>query len=427
MLELMTTHRRPARRPVLRAPGTPTPRSAHAATVVWLLALIGNFALVVLWLPYAGNGGTELSLLLVAPLMTIYATLGWLILRHRPGHRIGWLLLCTALIAIVFAGGIGIGGTRAETYGPDDFLAGALVTIAVSMLVPLSVIAFGMVPILYPDGRLPGPRWHWPVRAVVAGTLGSTVCFLLAPTVDQQATANNPFAPSGSPPVLTDIAGVLGTATIVAAGVLAVASVVVRFRRGHGDERQQMKWMLAPVFLVVVLNVPTFLGVDLGGVLSVVQAVTLLFIPVAITTAILRYRLYDIDRLISRTIAYSVVLALLVALFALGTLVLQAALEGITQGDTLAVAASTLLAFAAAQPLWRRVRRLVDQRFDRARIDAARTAAAFSDRQRDRVDLQAVIDDVGITVDRVLRPASVGVWLRPDVQPPAVARRPEAT
>jgi predicted ABC-type exoprotein transport system permease subunit len=186
----------------------------------------------------------------------------------------------------------------------------------------------------------------------------------------------------------------------------------VRFRRGHGDERQQLKWMLAPVILVVVLNVPTFLGVNAGDVLSVVQAVVMLLIPVAITAAILRYRLYDIDRLISRTIAYAVVLALLVTLFVLGNLALQGLLEGLTQGDTLAVAASTLVAFAAAQPLWRRVRHLVDQRFDRARIDAARTAEAFTNRQRDRVDLEAVVDDVRETANASLRPASIGVWLR---------------
>ena len=411
----MTTGEQPVQRPSRAASSSlPLRSGARAATIVWLIALVGSVALLVLWLPYAGNGGTELSLLLVAPLMTIYASLGWLILRHRPGHRIGWLLLASALIAIVFTGGIGLGGLRADTYGPDDFLAGAMITIAVSVLIPFFVIAFGMMPILYPDGRLPGPRWRWPVRGVVAGTVVSTTCFLLAPTVDSGAAANNPFAPPGSPAVLSDIAGALGTVTVIVAGVLAVASVIVRFRRGHGDERQQLKWMLAPVVLVIVLNAPTFLGVDVGGVLSVVQVIVMLLIPAAITAAILRYRLYDIDRLISRTIAYSVVTALLVALFALGTLVLQTALEGITQGDTLAVAASTLLAFAAAQPLWRRVRQLVDQRFDRARIDAARTAAAFSDRQRDRVDLEAVIDDVRATADATLRPTSIGVWLRGD-------------
>jgi len=139
----------------------------------------------------------------------------------------------------------------------------------------------------------------------------------------------------------------------------------------------------------------------------------MLLIPLAITAAILRYRLYDIDRLISRTIAYALVSAILVAMFGLGNLVLQAVLANLTQADTLAVAASTLLAFAAAQPVWRRVRRVVDQRFDRARIDAAATAAAFSDRQRDRVDLQAVVDDVRTTANGSLRPTSIGIWLRP--------------
>jgi hypothetical protein len=411
----MTTGEQPVQRPPRAASHSLPPRSSwRVATIVWLIAVLANIGLALLWLPYAGNGGTELSLLLVAPLMIVYASLGWLILRHRPGHRIGWLLLGAALLAIVFAGGIGLGGTRAETHGPDDVLAGASITIAVSMLVPFFVIAFGLMPIVYPDGQLPGPRWRWPVGGVVAGTLISTACFLLAPTVDSGAAANNPFAPPGSPDVLADIAGVLGTITVVIAGVLAVVSVIVRFRRSHGDERQQLKWMVAPVVAVIVLNVPSFLGVDVSDPLPLVQAGVMLMIPVAITAAILRYRLYDIDRLISRTIAYTIVLALLVALFGLGTLVLQAALEGVTQGDTLAVAASTLLAFAAAQPLWRRVRRLVDQRFDRARIDAARTAAAFSDRQRDRVDLEAVVDDVRATASTTLRPASIGVWLRGD-------------
>ena len=385
----------------------------RAATIVWLASLVANVALVALWLPYAASGdGETLSIFLLPPVMVVYASLGWLILRHRPGHRVGWLLLASAPLGIVFAGGIGLGVPLADARGPDDFLAGALVTLAVASLVPLFVLVFAMLPILYPDGHLPGPRWRWPVGAVVAGTLGSTACFLLAPAVDPEAAANNPFAPPGSPAALADVAGVLGAATVVAVGVLAVASVIVRFRRGHGDERQQLKWMLAPVVLVVGLNVPTFLGVYLPAIMSVIQVVVMLLVPVAITMAILRYRLYDIDRLISRTIAYALVTAMLVAVFALGTLVLQAALEGITQGDTLAVAASTLLAFAAAQPLWRRVRRLVDRRFDRAHVDAVRAAAAFSDRQRDRVDLEAVIEDVRVTADATLRPASIGVWLR---------------
>ncbi len=336
---------------------------------MWLVSLLGNIGLLVLWLPYAlaGDEGA-LSIALLSPVMVVYASLGWLILRHRPGHPVGWILLGATTLVIVFAGGIGLGAPLAESRGPDDFLAGALVTVAVAMLVPMFVMTFGMLPILYPDGRLPGPRWRGPVRAVVAGTVLSAAGFLLAPTADPQSAVNNPFAPPGTPAALSDITGVVGTVTAIAAGVLAMASVIVRFRRGHGDERQQLKWMLAPVVVVVAANLPTFLGADVGDLLSVVQVGAMLLVPIAITAAILRYRLYDIDRLISRTIAYAVVTAILVAIFTLGTLVLQTTLEGITQGDTIAVAGSTLIAFAAAQPLWRRVRRLVDRRFDRARI-----------------------------------------------------------
>jgi hypothetical protein len=414
----MTNSERGSGRPVRGAPGATTRRGGiRAATVVWLATLAGNVGLMALWLPYATvGGGVTLSIALLPPVMAVYASLGWLIVRHQPGHRVGWLLLAAAPFAIVFAGGIGLGAPLASARGPYDPLAGALITLAIASLVPLFVMVFGMLPILYPDGHLPGPRWRWPVRAVVAGTVTSAVCFLLAPTADPEASANNPFAPPGAPAQLSDAAGVAGTATVVVVGALAITSVVVRFQRGHGDERQQMKWMLAPVVILVGINLPTFLGANLPDIVLVVQTVCMLLVPVAITAAILRYRLYDIDRLISRTIAYAVVSAILVALFLLGNLVLQAALEGITQGDTLAVAASTLLAFAAAQPLWRRVRRIVDQRFDRARSDGALTLAAFSDRQRDRVDLQAVLDDVCRTADGSLWPTSIGLWLRGDAR-----------
>jgi hypothetical protein len=407
---------RPTRR-AMSAAVVERPEPGHhvrAPTLLWLLTAAGLVGVFLLWLPYASFGGTELSLMLLPPVLLVYASLGWLILRHRPGHLVGWMMMLGGPLGIVFAGGIGLAAPLAEANGPDDALAGALLTLGIASLVPMFVIVIGMIPVLYPDGRLPGPGWRWPVGATLLATITTTVLFLLAPQADQATVARNPFSPPGMPDALTSLAGVLGVTTALMVGALAVASVVVRFRRGRGAERQQLKWMLAPVALVVGLNLPTFLGAQIDNLLSVVQVMVMLLIPVAITTAILRYRLYEIDRLISRTIAYSVVLALLVTLFGLGNLVLQAVLEGITQGDTLAVAGSTLIAFAAAQPLWRRVRRLVDLRFDRARIDAARTAAAFSDRQRDRVDLEAVVNDVRATANDSLRPASVGVWLRGD-------------
>jgi hypothetical protein len=384
----------------------------RAASLVWLVALAGDLAVVALWLPYASSSGNALSFVIVAPVMVVYASLGWLIVRHRPGHRVGWLLLTTPVLMITFALGIGLGTRLADARGSDDPLAGALFTIAVAMLVPLFVLGVAMLPILFPDGRLPGPRWRWPVGAVLLGTGLTSACFVLAPPTDPTAPGN-PFSPPGAPPALYDLAGVLGNVAALLASVLAVAAVVVRFRRGRGDERQQLKWMLAAVALAVGLNIPSFFGLS-SDLLGVAGAIALLLVPVAVTMAILRYRLYDIDRLISRTISYALVTLVLVATFALGDLVLQTLLSTAVQGDTIAIAASTLLTFVLAQPAWRRIRTVVDRRFDRARVDSERAVAAFVERQRDQVDLPSLIADVRSTADASLRPASIGIWLRRD-------------
>ena len=145
-------------------------------------------------------------------------------------------------------------------------------------------------------------------------------------------------------------------------------------------------------------------------------------VPIAIGIAVLRYKLYEIDRLVSRTIGWALVTGVLVAIFAVGVLALQALLAGFTQGQTLAVAASTLTAFALFQPVRRRVQTAVDRRFDRARYDGERTAAAFADRLREQVDLVSLSGDITGTVDTALRPTSIGVWLRAprrDVSRPA--------
>jgi hypothetical protein len=388
----------------------------RTASLVWLVALAGDLAVVALWLPYASSSGNALSFVIVAPVMVVYASLGWLIVRHRPGHRVGWLLLATPVLMITFALGIGLGTRLADARGSDDPLAGALFTIAIATLVPLFVLGVAMLPILFPDGRLPGPRWRWPVGAVLLGTGLTSACFVLAPPTDPTALGN-PFSPPGAPPALYDLAGVLGNVAALLASVLAVAAVVVRFRRGRGDERQQLKWMLAAVALAVGLNIPSFFGLS-SDLLGVAGAIALLLVPVAVTMAILRYRLYDIDRLISRTISYALVTLVLVATFALGDLVLQTLLSTAVQGDTIAIAASTLLTFVLAQPVWRRIRTVVDRRFDRARVDAEGAVAAFVERQRDQVDLPSLIADVRSTADASLRPASIGIWLRRDPERP---------
>ena len=192
--------------------------------------------------------------------------------------------------------------------------------------------------------------------------------------------------------------------------MICVGSLFVRFRRSGAVERQQVKWfLLANAAFLVTLVVAFATFNDAAFVLALVAASG---IPIAAGIAILRYRLWDIDRIVSRTVSWAVISAALVAVFIAGVLALQTVLAGLTQAPTLAVAASTLFAFALFQPLRRRVQRVVDRRFDRARIDAERTAQGFGARLRDEVAIDTIAADLHTTVDRSVRPSTQGLWLR---------------
>ena len=192
--------------------------------------------------------------------------------------------------------------------------------------------------------------------------------------------------------------------------VLGVAAVVTRYRRGSGLERQQLRWLVAAVLLAVV---PLTISIVGGGVNWIVLAFPgVILVPAAVWIAVTRHRLYDIDRLISRGLSWAVLSGLLVAVYAVAVLLLQGVLGDVTQGETLAVAGSTLLAAALFQPLRRRVQTAVDHRFNRAHYDAERTASAFSVRMRDATDLPTVTNDFDVTVRRAIAPSSLGLWLR---------------
>jgi hypothetical protein len=196
-----------------------------------------------------------------------------------------------------------------------------------------------------------------------------------------------------------------------------IAAVAIRYRRGGAVERQQLKWLIA----VTVAAVIAWSIVTVGGLMRTQLLTTIGWyggllafagFPIAIGIAVLRYRLFEIDRIISRTIAWAVVTGVLVAVFAGGVVALQAALVGFTQGETLAVAVSTLVAATLFQPLRWRVQRTVDRRFDRASYDGQRTVEAFAERLRDEVALDAVVADLHATVATSIKPSSFGLWLR---------------
>ena len=214
----------------------------------------------------------------------------------------------------------------------------------------------------------------------------------------------------------------LGFVLLAIAVVLSAASLVLRVRRSAGVARQQLKWFAAAaVFAGLTLAGPaTLFNLAITGdpsaptvkAFEILTMVALLLVPIAVGIAVLRYRLYEIDRLISRTISWAIVTGLLVAAFVVLILALSSILEPLTGGSTLAVTGSTLVTAALFAPLRNRVQRAVDRRFDRSRYDGERLLAAFGERRRNQVDLVMISDDVLATVDAAVRPSHAGLWLR---------------
>ncbi len=286
------------------------------------------------------------------------------------------------------------------------------------LFVPPIVIVAAAVPLVYPDGHLPSPRWRWLAWLLVIGTVAATMQPALKPgPINEGSPVENPF---GIPALdfLLPTLNALSILTALPAFIGAFAAVAVRYRRGTSVERQQIKWLLA-VALVAAIAFPfAFIGGVLfadpliANVAMYVGFVALVALPIAIAVAILRYRLYEIDRLVSRTIGWAIVSGILVAVFAGLVVALQTVLAPVTSENTLAVAASTLVALALFQPVRRRVQRVVDRRFDRARYDGQDLTERFGARVRNEVDLVTLRDALVATVEAAIRPAGAGLWLR---------------
>ena len=344
----------------------------------------------------------------------VQASVGALIAWRRPENRIGRLLQVSGpLILSVFLAFIGA-SVRTVAIGPEDLVGGIAGWWAATTILPAIYIAFPLVGILFPDGRLPGPRWRLPVGTVTAALLAVSPVYAFAMGPLGPELPDNPFGLFAVSAEVRELAGLVGTLALVVAMALAVVAIAVRWRRGSRVERSQLKWLFAALVVAGVLFPLTFGSSAFEGssFLTNLSVASVLLIPVAIGIAILRYRLYEIDRLVSRTIGWAIVTGVLVTVFAAMVVGLQAILAGLTQGQTLAVAASTLVAFALFQPVRRRVQDAVDHRFDRARYDGERTATAFAERLRNQIDLAGLEADIARTVHEALRPSSAGVWVR---------------
>lgn len=355
--------------------------------------------------------------LLVALAVLSMAVVGTVLAIRVPANAVGWLLLVAAfLLGMEFL---------ALDYGEASrrFAAGSWPGTDVAMWLygnllgmPVLIMAVG-IPLTFPDGRLLSPRWRW-LAALVVLVCAGTVLGWFRPGLIPDTTVQNPFGIPGIDRLLDVLNLPPFQLAVSVIFVGALASVVLRFRRGGVVERAQLKWLVAATSLAGVAWPVVGLGMALGApVLTTLAWITgllsLIALPVAIGIAVLRYRLYEIDRIISRSIAWAALTGVLVAVFAVGVLAFQAALAGFTQGEALAVAASTLIAVMLFQPVRSRVQRVVDRRFDRARYDAERTVEAFAERIRNEVAVDAVLADLLATTSDSVKPSASGLWLRP--------------
>jgi hypothetical protein len=386
-------------------------RLASPRTALVLGALI--LVLVALDVPLdrASHGGVG-GLGLVALVVT---ALGLVVARRQPGNPIGWLLMAVGAWLVVYSIAAGYAVLDYHHHHGDLPLGPAAVVIA-SELWSAIFLMLPLVILLFPDGRLPS-RWRvvlWAYLAVCALITGIFVAggaweVSGAPIVvdGKGQLVNNP-GPPGVPLIVFII--LLGAVPVF--WVLFVVRQVFSWRRATGERRAQLKWLMAGSAAAVIGLAGTVLLQSSSPLLTAVDNVMLAFgifsLPVSISIGILKYHLYDIDRIISRTLAYAIITGLLVGVYA-GLVLLATQVFGVH--TPVAVAASTLAAAALFNPLRRRVQRAVDRRFNRARYDADQTVAAFAARLKDAVDLDSVRDDLAGVVHQALEPAHVSVWI----------------
>lgn len=339
-----------------------------------------------------------------------FVGVGLLIVTRRPANLIGGLLINGGLASALygFAVEYAVWTLGSGVAAPGGMFAAWVVE---WIWVPLVGLFAPLLLLVFPTGTLPSARW----RAVIWAGAGVTVLGMIATALRPgdlrySYPVPNPF---GTPDLkgVVDVARAMSEPLSALVLLAAMLSLVARFRAGSADVRLQVKWFalagavsaLSYALALAFPEVPVFeRGVTLSG----------LAMPTAIGVAVLRYRLYDIDVILRRTLVYGALSVALVATYVAAVILFQAALRPLTAGSELAVAASTLAVVALVQPLRRRIQAVVDHRFFRSRYDASRTLDAFTTRMRDQVDIDAVRGEVLSVVGTTLQPAHASVWLR---------------
>jgi len=404
-------------------------RIAWPAGLAWALWLLNMVALAVVpWMDRLLRQAGRPDLVQLTPgtafpvvAMVSGATVGAVLASRRPRHPVGWLLLAVALSLTATAA-----AAQYLTWGllvrPGALPAARSVSLYFSVIGLTALTCIGLLLLLTPTGSPPSPRWRWLARVMVATPVVLVAVATLAggPLDPRYEATGGPFDLRGHGGVLL-VANQVALAVTTLAVVVAAGSLVGRFRRARGVERLQLRWVALAALLVVMAGVVVLAGLAIGAasastLLSLAVGLSLAILPVATGAAVLRYRLYDLDRILSRTLAYGLLTLLLGAGYAAVALVLGQ-LAG--RDSSLAVAGATLAVAALFQPARRRIQQAVDRRFNRRRHDAARVIEGFGARLRDEVDLDTLTSEVLAVATQTMQPTRASLWLRPPAGPAA--------
>jgi hypothetical protein len=353
-----------------------------------------------------------------------YPTVGAIVASRRPKNLVGWILCGIGLLFGV--------GAFAEAYayytlaaGPGSLPGGVYMAWFSDELLWLPGLFLGsaLLVLLFPNGRLLSRSWRAVVWLAVGGSAMTALLFATSPGRISPYRISNPFGIEGNLRSILQLLGDLGMATLLVCCVLAVISVFVRLQSAQGEERQQIKWF---AYAAAVLLSTFFLGLPLAGVIAAIGlgwaapipiVIGILAIPAAVGVAMLRYRLYDIDVVINRTLVYGSLTLMLALVYFGGVTATQAlftVLTGQEEQPQLTIVVSTLIIAALFTPLRRRIQSFIDRRFYRSKYDARKTLEAFSAQLRDETDLNALSEDLVGVVRETMQPAHVSLWLRPD-------------
>jgi hypothetical protein len=402
---------RSARRPRLRS------WPVGLAWTLWAVAGCGLAATVILDRVLRQTGRADLLVVTpdaIPPMLgaVSVATVGAVVASRRPRHPVSWLLLAFGL-SLSAAGA----SLAYANYGIAHAAAPAadMVALYVPATIVVAIACTGFVLLLTPTGTLPSRRWRWWARITAA----TPVALLLVVTLVRTPTGRTAVAVD-SPLDLRGFDGAVlvayqaAFAVAIVAFVVAAASLVVRFRRARGIERQQLRWVASGTVVATLLSIVHLAAMALGAyaLAPVVGGLNPPILSAAIGAAILRYRLYDLDRIISRTVAYGL-LTLLLALGYAGVVLGLGRL--LPRSSSLAVAAATVAVAAVVQPARHRIQVMVDRRFNRRRHDAGQMIETFGARLRDQVDLDTLTGELLAVVDLTMQPSGASLWMCPQV------------